>query len=438
MSAPQLSPTRRRFVTGTLAAATLGAPAVLRAQTPLARVVVVGGGFAGATCARYLRLWEPRIEVTLVEPQAVYVACPLSNRVLGGTFDLHHLARDYGALQSDYGVRVLRASATAIDPSKRTVTAGGQSLPYDRLVLAPGIEFADERVPGLSAALDTGAVLHAWRGGARQISQLRNRIADMKPGGVIALHIPKAPFRCPPGPYERVSLIAHYLASNNPKAKLRVFDSNPDILAKRDLFMGLWKSRYPSIVEYVPNAELNAVTNAGRRLDLAVHGGADADVMNVIPPQRAPALLRRAGLAAASGWCPVDFRSYESLLVPDVHVLGDAIASAPGLPKSGHMANQGGKVCAAAIIALSRGQPVPAEPVIANTCYSFVSSTEAMHVAGVYRYDAAQRTMVVVKGAGGLSKSASAVEAVHAFGWAFNILHDTFGSKLTLQNATNV
>jgi NADPH-dependent 2,4-dienoyl-CoA reductase/sulfur reductase-like enzyme len=431
---------RRRFVgaAAALGAAAISAPRIARAQSAALRVVVVGGGFGGATCARYLRVWEPRIEVTLVEPQQVYVACPLSNRVLGGTFDLHHLARDYGALASDFGVRVVRASATAIDPARRTLSlSGGQSLPYDRLVVSPGVEFAEEAIPGLAPALASGSVLHAWRGGARQITQLRNRIADMRSGGVVALHVPKAPFRCPPGPYERVSLIAHYLSTNNPKAKLLVFDSNPDILAKRDLFMSLWKSRYGSIVEYVPNAELSAVADGGRRIDLQMQGGISADVINVIPPQRAPALLRRAGLAAASGWCPVEFRSYESTLVPGVHVLGDAIASAPGLPKSGHMANQGGKVCAAAIVAIARGQPIPAEPVIANTCYSFVNASEAMHVAGVYRYDADKRTMIVVKGAGGLSKAPSSVEAVHAIGWAFNILHDTFGSRMTLQQANS-
>lgn len=418
-------------------AALAGAPALVGAQNTL-RVVIVGGGFGGATCARYLKLWAPQLDVTLVEPQAVYVACPLSNRILAGTFDLRELARDYGYLAADYKVKVVRASVTAIDAQKRSVALSvGGSLPYDRLVVSPGVEFAEERIAGLAAALESGNVLHAWRGGSRQISQLRNRIADLRPGGVVAMHIPKAPFRCPPGPYERVSLIAHYLSRNNPKAKLLVFDANPDILAKRDLFMGVWKERHAGLIEYNPNADLNGVGDNGRRLDFQLQGRVQADIVNVIPPQRAPALLRRAGLAAAGAdWCPVDFRSYESTLVPGIHVLGDALASAPGLPKSGHMANQSGKVCAAAIVAAATGAPAPTEPVIANTCYSFVNSNEAMHVAGVYRYDANQRTMVVVKGAGGLSKAASSTEAVHAIGWAFNILHDTFGGTFTLQTPT--
>ena len=430
-----MNPARRRlFLAG---AAALGLPSLAAAQSSF-KVVVVGGGFGGATCARYLKVWAPQLDVTLVEPQAVYVACPLSNRLLGGTFDLRDLARDYGALASDYRVRVVRASMLSFDAQKRTVSlSNGSSLAFDRLVLAPGIEFNEQRIGGLAAALESGSVLHAWRGGSRQIWQLRNRITELRDGGVIALHIPKAPFRCPPGPYERVSLIAHYLSRNNPKAKLLVFDSNPDILAKRDLFMSVWKERYPGIIEYAPNAELTTVAENGRQLEFQVQGRVQADIINVIPPQRAPIQLRRAGLAAAGAdWCPVDFRSYESTLVPGVHVLGDAIASAPGLPKSGHMANQSGKVCAAAVVAASLGAPIPNDPVIANTCYSFVSSSEAMHVAGVYRYDAEKRTMAVVKGAGGLSKTASSTEAVHAIGWAYNILHDTFGSTFALQVQT--
>jgi NADH dehydrogenase FAD-containing subunit len=259
-------------------------------------------------------------------------------------------------------------------------------------------------------------------------------VAELRSGGVIALHIPKAPFRCPPGPYERVSLIAHYLSRNNPKARLLVFDANPDILARRDLFMELWKTRHAGLIEYTPNAELTTVSNEGRQLEFQMQGRVPADVANIIPPQRAPAWMRRADLApAGADWCPVDFRTYESTRVPNVHGLGDIIASTPGLPKSGHMANQSGKICAAAIAAEATGAQAPAEPVIANTCYSFVSAGEAMHVAGVYRYDAQKKTMVVVKGAGGLSKQPSAVEAMHAIGWAFNILHDTFGSCLSLQ-----
>lgn len=220
-----------------------------------------------------------------------------------------------------------------------------------------------------------------------------------------------------------MSLVAHYLSRNNPKGKILLFDSNPDILAKRGLFLSLWRERYPGMVTYDPNAELTAVAADGLEIDFAARGKVTADLVNVIPPQRAPALLRDAGLVPAKGnWVPVDFLSHESTVVPGIRVLGDSIASAPGLPKSAHMANQSGKVCAAAIAARSRGLPPPAEPVIANTCESFVGADQAMHVAGVCRYDAGKRTMTPVASAGGLSKAPTAVEALHAIGWVYNIL----------------
>ncbi|HXF47235.1 MAG TPA: FAD/NAD(P)-binding oxidoreductase [Burkholderiaceae bacterium] len=414
-----------------MAALACNAPYVARAQAA-PKVVIVGGGFAGATCARYTKLWAPQAEVTLVEPQAVYVACPMSNRLLAGSFNLRDLARDYGALQAA-GVRVLRARVSGIDVATRTLRleAGGASN-WDRLVLAPGIEFDEQAIDGLGAALATDAVLHAWRGGTQQIWELRKRIETMPDGGVIALHIPKAPYRCPPGPYERVSLIAHFLQGYKPKAKLLVFDSNADIQSKRDLFLAVWK-QYGSMIDYVPNAELLRVAPDGRSLEFRGQGRLQTDVVNVIPPQRAPALARRAGLVDPAGkWCPVDFQTYESRLVPGVHVVGDAIASAPGQPKSGHMANQTGKVCAAALAARFNGAAVPT-PVIANTCYSFVSANEAIYVSGVYRYDAAQRTMVPVKEAGGTSAAPNAADGARAIGWVYNILFDTFGSNFSLQ-----
>lgn len=419
---------RRSFVGGMAALA--AAPYVARAQAA-PKVVIVGGGFGGATCARYLKLWAPQTDVTLIEPQAVYVACPMSNRLLGGSFNLRDLARDYGALQAA-GVRVLRARASALDPGARTLRLeGGGTVSWDRLVLAVGIEFDDQGIEGLGAALQRGDVLHAWQGGTQQIWELRNRIEAMADGSVVAIHIPKAPYRCPPGPYERASLIAHFLRYYKPKAKLLVFDSNPDIQSKRDLFLGVWKE-YGAMIEYVPNAELAAVAERGRVLEFRVQGRVQVDVANVIPPQRAPALARNAGLAGSGRWCAVDFRSYESTLAPNVYVLGDAIASAPGQPKSGHMANQTGKVSAAALAARLEARPLP-QPVIANTCYSFVSADRAMYVAAVYRYDEAQRTMVAVKETTGTSAAPNAADGVRAIGWVYNILYDTFGSNFTLQ-----
>lgn len=420
---------RRQFLRHSAALAALAAvPAAARAQVGRgARVVVVGGGFAGAACARYLRLWAPGASVTLVEAAREFVSCPMSNRVIGGTMSIRDLTRRYDSLASRHGVRVINDTVTAIDPATRQITlAGGSALPYDRLVIAPGIAFDYAALPGLNSAAAQERVPHAWKAGP-QTHELRRRIGAMPQGGVFAMHIPKAPLRCPPGPYERACLVASALRRSNPTAKVLVFDANPGILAKRELFADAFANRYKGMIEYVPNAGFEAIDAASGELSFDVHGKVRADVWNVIPPQRAGELALQAGLGGGQGWCEVDFLSYESRLVPAVHVIGDAIASAPGTPKSAHMANQQAKVCAAAIAAHFAGRAVNPEPIIANTCYSFVSDKEAIHIAGVYRYDDGQRTMVAVPGAGGLSARASGEEAFMAVAWSFNILNDTLG-----------
>jgi NADPH-dependent 2,4-dienoyl-CoA reductase/sulfur reductase-like enzyme len=420
--------TRRSFLQTGLAGGLVLAGLPARAQSRGARIVIVGGGFGGATCARYLRIWAPDAEVTLVEPASQWISCPLSNRVLTGSMTLRDLTRDYSRLAYGWKVNVVHDLATGLDLDKRQVALkGGSKLPFDRLVLSPGVEFVPESISGLDAALARNTILHAWKAGEQTLA-LRNRIVDLRSGGVIAIHIPKAPFRCPPGPYERISLIASHLKKFNPTAKILAFDSNPDILAKRDLFLAAWKGEYAGLIEYVPDAQLKAVAPEGNQLTFDLQGKVKADVVNVIPPQRAPALLRRAGLAPEGGaWCPVNFLSYESMLVPGVHVLGDAITSAPGLPKSAHMANQTAKICAAAIASSLAGSKPPTDIAIANTCYSFVNDQDAIHVAGVYRYDAEKKTMAAVKGAGGLSEAPTATEGFQAVAWGFNILNDTFG-----------
>lgn len=231
-----------------------------------------------------------------------------------------------------------------------------------------------------------------------------------------------------PGPYERASLIAFHLKARNPKAKLVVYDSNPDIQAKKGLFEAIWNGPYKGIIEYVPNAELESVDPGAGQMTFKVQGKVKADVINLIPPQRAGVIAQRAGLTSVDKrWCGVDFLSYESTVAQGVHVIGDSVASAPGLPKSGHMANQQGKICAGAIAAQTLGQPVPDQPIIANTCYSFVSQTDVIHVAGVYRYDPGKKTMVPVPGAGGLSQAPSKMEGIYAMAWATNIMNDTLG-----------
>lgn len=389
------------------------------------RIVIIGGGFGGATAAKYLKLFNPALRITLIEPNAEFVMCPLSNRVINGGMSLRDLSRPYGRFVSKYDIRWVRAMADEIDPVSREVRVGKEKIAYDRLIVSPGVDYNYDDIPGLTTAADQALVPHAWKAGP-QTQLLREMLAKLRPGGVVAMHIPKVPYRCPPGPYERASLIAYMLKDSNPKAKLLVFDSNPEIQAKKGLFEAAWKEKYANQLEYVPNAEVESVDAKTRTLELKVQGKQKLDVLNLIPPQRAGAIARRTGLANVGGrWCGVDFLSYESTEHKGIHVLGDSVAGAPGMPKSGHMANQEGKVCAGAIAAMSLGQPVPQMPIIANTCYSFVSQSEVIHVASVYRYDADKKTMVVSPGSGGLSPAATMVEGLYAMSWAGNIMNDT-------------
>jgi NADPH-dependent 2,4-dienoyl-CoA reductase/sulfur reductase-like enzyme len=389
------------------------------------QVVVIGAGFGGATAAKYLRRFNPALAVTIIEPADRLVMCPLSNRVVNGSMVLSDISRPYDRFATQQGVRWVRSRVDDIDTDKREVRMGRDRLPYDRLIFAPGVEFDYSQLPGLGDAAAQARVPHAWKAGPQTVA-LRDMLRAMRDGGTVAIHIPKAPFRCPPGPYERASLIAHYLQLQKPRSKLLVYDANPQIQSKKGLFEAAWRNRYSGLLEYVPDVEIQRVDAGKLKLDLGVHGSQAVDVLNVIPPQSAPALARRAGLMQdGERWCPVDFLSYESSRQKGVHVIGDAIAGAPGMPKSAHMANQEAKVCAAAVAAQSLGQPVPTQPIIANTCYSFISHNEAIHVAAVYRWDAAKRTMVAAPDAGGMSEAPSASEGVYAIGWASNILADT-------------
>ena len=417
---------RRRHLVQALGAAVLARPLRAGAQAPM-RVVVVGGGFAGATAAKYLNRFNPALRITLVEPSDRFVMCPLSNRVVNSGMTMAQITYPYEPFVRRYGITWVKAAADEILPEKKEVLAGGERIAYDRLIVAPGVDFMIDAIPGLGSAEAQRLVPHAWKAGA-QTQALRDMLRAMPDGGTVAMHIPKSPYRCPPGPYERASLIAHYLKTLKPKSKLLVYDANPEIQAKKGLFEEVWRTRYAGLLEYLPNADLERVDAANRTLVMAMHGTKKVDVLNVIPPQRAGAIARKAGLATVGErWCGVEFLGYESLRHAGIHVIGDSIAGAPGMPKSGHMANQEAKVCAGAIAAISLGQKVPDQPIIANTCYSFISHNEAIHVAAVYRYDAAKKTMVPAQGAGGLSPAPTMSEGVYAMGWATNIVADTLG-----------
>lgn len=390
------------------------------------RVVVIGGGYGGATAARYIKLWAPDIDVTVVERNAAFVSCPLSNLVLGGNTQIQTLTMGYDGLKNR-GVRVVRDDAVGVDAGSRQVRlAGGSTLPYDRLIVSPGIDFMFDQIPALQSTTAQNRILHAWKAGPQTVA-LRKQLESMRDGGVYVLHIPMSPYRCPPGPYERICQVADYFKKSKPKSKILVLDSNPDIVSKKGLFLAAWNGMYKGMIDYRPNSEIADVDVKGMTVKLQFDS-VKGDVLNVVPPQRAGDIAVKTGLITANQrWCGIDWLTYESVAVKGVHVLGDATLSAPGMPKSASMANQHAKQCAAAVIALVRGQPVNPQPMLMNTCYSFVDGRNVMHVASVHQYDAGKKTMVPIKGAGGVSTKASAEEGNYAWGWAKNIWGEALG-----------
>ncbi|MDP1963642.1 MAG: NAD(P)/FAD-dependent oxidoreductase [Reyranella sp.] len=417
--------TRRTFLKG---AAVLGlAPAIASAQSAAGKVVVIGGGFAGATAARTLKALEPRLDVTLVEPNAVYIACPFSNAVLANLREISQQEFRYDGLKRA-GVTVAATSATTVDATAKTVTlADGNKLTYDRLVMSPGIDFNWSALPGYDEAA-TQKMPHAWKAGAQTVL-LRNQLQAMEDGGLVVMSAPANPYRCPPGPYERASLIAYWMKIWKPKSKLLLLDAK-DGFSKQRLFQNGWAELYPGMIEWVPLSKGGKVTSVDpATLTLTTEFGSHkAAVANVIPPQRAGAIAAQAGVADRTGWCPVEPVAFESTLKPGIHVLGDA-AIMGGMPKSAFAANAQAKVCAAAIVELLAGRK-PQDPILINTCYSLLAADYGISVAGVYRPDKGQLTDV--PGAGGVS-ALDAVgglrgqEALYASSWFRTITAETFG-----------
>jgi len=390
------------------------------------RVVVVGGGYGGATVAKYIRMWSGGVvDVTLVEPDAAFVSCPLSNLVLGGSKTLADITVSYDGLVRNHGVKLVRDTASAVDvDAKMLRLAGGQRLPYDRLVLSPGIDVLSDKVPSLGSAEAQAQILHAWKAGPQTVA-LRRQLEAMPDGGVFAISIPVAPSRCPPGPYERACQAAWYFKRAKPRSKVLILDGNGDVTSKGPLFKKAWAEEYKGMVEYRPNYVLTDVDVATKTAKFDVQDDVIADVLNVIPPQGASAIARSAGVVTANDrWCDVDFLTFESLKVKNVHVLGDAIQIASGMPKSGHMANQHAKVCAAAVVALLAGEAPDPAPVLNNACYSFITDKAVVHICSVHQYDREKKTLLPVQGAGGLSPQMSEVEGRYAFDWAKNIWAD--------------
>jgi len=422
---------RRRFLQGAAAVGISGSLgcASTGAVPSKGRVVVIGGGYGGATAAKYTRLFSGgAIDVTLVEPNAAFVSCPISNLVIGGTKTLADLTTGYDALTSKHGVKRVRDSVVGIDATGKTVKlASGDTLAYDKLVVSPGIDLMYDRIEGLQAANAGGQVLQAWKAGPETVA-LRAQLEAMPDGGVYAITIPEAPYRCPPGPYERACQVASYFKRAKPRSKVLILDANQDVTSKGPLFKRVWAEQYKGIVEYRPQHNAIQVDARAKAVKFDVQQDVKADVLNVLPPMRAGSIAVQSGLANVnSRWCNVDYQTFEATAMKDVHVIGDSIQIAPLMPKSGHMANSHAKVAAAAIVARLLGIEVNPVPMLTNTCYSFVDDKNVIHVASVHRYDADKKTFLTVPGSGGVSAAPSEVEGQYALSWARNIWADTLG-----------
>ena len=423
----RLRSTRRAFLTqAALACAALPAAPAL-AQSATGRVVVIGGGFAGGSCARALKRLDPQITVTLVEPNAVFTACPFSNEVIAGLRELREQKFGYDSFPAA-GIVLAKQAAAGIDPQTRDVgLVDGSRLTYDRLVLAPGIDLRWSALPGYNEAA-AERMPHAWKAGA-QTELLRRQLAAMQDGGLVLIAAPANPYRCPPGPYERASLIAHYLKTAKPRSKVIILDPK-DAFSKQQLFQQAWAQLYPGMIEWVPlsaGGKVIAVDPAAMTVTTDFQTYKPA-VANIIPPQQAGHIAELAGAADRTSWCPIDPVTFEAKLQPNIHVIGDA-AVAGAMPKSAFAANAQAKACATAVAVLLAGG-APAAPKLINTCYSLAAPDYGISVAGVYQSQDGQ--LVEIPGSGGTSPldapaTTRAAEAEIANGWFRTITAEAFG-----------
>lgn len=418
--------TRRAAVLGiTAATATLARPSVLRAQST-GRVVVVGGGFGGAACARALKRAQRDLQVILIEPNAIFTSCPFSNEVIAGLRDIEAQQFRHDKL-ADEGVTLINQAVTTIEPQQRRVmTADGVALPFDRLVLSPGIDFHFEALPGYDEAASE-KMPHAWKAGAQTLL-LRGQLEAMDDGGTVAIAIPANPLRCPPAPYERASLIAHYLKTRKPRSKVLILDAK-DNFSQQRLFEKAWKELYGDMIERIGLSQGGRVTSVDPTTKTIVteFGNYTPDVANVIPPQRAGRIAEIAGATDATGWCPIDPVTFESKLVTHIHVIGDACLGG-GIPKSASAASAQGKACAAAIVNLLAGR-APEAPRLTGVCYNTVAPGYGFSLAGNYQ----PKGDIFAEVEGGATSPVDAPrelrarEAAEAERWFQTITADTFG-----------
>ena len=420
---------RRHFIGQSAAALGLvtGFSTQARANLQKAEILVIGGGYGGATAAKYLRLFSNNTaSVTLIEPNPSFISCPMSNLVVGGSRTLSELTTSYSNLSKRHGIKMIQDSVASIDADKKTVKlASGKTLRYDKVVVSPGVTLMTNTVEGLAEANKAGVTLQAWKAGAETVA-LHKQLASIRDGGTYILSVPEAPYRCPPGPYERACQVANYFKQNKPKSKVIVLDANQDVTSKGALFKKVWAEQYPGMIEYLPKHNVIAVDAKTKTVKLEVQDDFKGDVLNILPAMSAGEIAVKTGLANSNGrWVNVNFLNFESTAQKDIHVMGDSIQIAPAMPKSGHMANSHAKVAAAAIVAELSGWEINPAPVLTNTCYSFVNSREVVHVASVHQYNAAEKTFKTVPGSGGLSPAPSVLEGIYAWGWARNIWADS-------------
>ncbi|MBS4096550.1 MAG: FCSD flavin-binding domain-containing protein [Sulfuricella sp.] len=389
------------------------------------RVVVVGGGFGGTIAAKYIRMSDPTIEVVLISENKDFVSCPFSNLVIGGFRDLKDNMITYEKLAANHGIQMVYAHAESVDVGAKKVVTSAGAIAYDRLILSPGIDFRFDEIEGYDAKTTPEVIAHGWKAGPQTLL-LRKQIESMKDGGTILMTVPPTPYRCPPGPYERISMFAHYIKANKPKSKIIVWDANEDITSKPGLFRKGWAKHYgydakdssKGLIEYHNNSKIVKVDVKGMTIDNGVEA-VKGDVINIIPPQKAGAIAFHSGVVGEDKkWCPVDQITFESKLVPGIHVIGDACIATP-MPKSGYAANSQAKVCALNVVQLMNGKaPIP--PSHVNVCYSYITDKEAVTVSAVYKEKDGKT--IAIPGSGGVSPDLSELEARYGMGWIKNIL----------------
>lgn len=381
------------------------------------RVVVVGGGYGGTIVAKYIRMNDPTIEVVLIDRDKTYISCPLSNMVIGGSRKLDENKITREKLASNYDVKLVYDEVTAVDTAAKKVVLTGGTISYDRLVLSPGIDFRFEEIEGYDPVETPKVIPHAWKAG-EQTLLLRKQLEDMQAGGTVVLSIPLTPFRCPPGPYERISQIAWYLKNNKPGSKIIALDANPDIVSKKGLFLKGWKKHYDGMIDYRAANKVVKVDASKRSVDTGVEEIAGA-VVNLIPPQKAGLIAHKAGVVGEDKkWCPVNQVTFESTIAKDVHIIGDA-SIAGAMPKSGYSANSQAKAAALNIVQLMNGKEL-IDPSHVNVCYSYLTDKEAVTVSAVYKV--AEGKIIAVPNSGGVSPDLSELEGIYGRSWIKNIL----------------